>query len=237
MATLNFQPSDDLNRAVSIRQNRRCLLSFSRGKDSIAAWLNLRRFFDEIIPVHLYLVPGLSFVDESLAYYERFFGCRIINMPHPSLYRWLNHLTFQAPENCSIIERAALPEFDYSDAFRVVREDNHLPADLHYATGVRAKDSPQRWSAMQTHGPESHTLLKWHCIYDWSKAQMLESITTAGVQLPVDYWMFGRSFDGLDYRFLEPVSRFYPDDYRRILELFPLADLELYKMQRRQYHV
>jgi hypothetical protein len=41
--------------------------------------------------------------------------------------------------------------------------------------------------------------------------------------------MFGRSFDGIDYRFLEPISRLYPEDYQRILQDFPLADLELFR--------
>ena len=48
------------------------LLAFSRGKDSIAAWLALRdsKLFKRIIPVYLYLVPGLKFEEESLKYFE-----------------------------------------------------------------------------------------------------------------------------------------------------------------------
>lgn len=48
----------------------RCLLAFSRGKDSIAAWLELGEsgLFPEIVPFHLDGCPGMSFVEGSLRY-------------------------------------------------------------------------------------------------------------------------------------------------------------------------
>ena len=66
------------------------LLAFSAGKDAIAAWLAIRPHFERVIPYYLYLVPGLEFVEESLAFYERFFGAKIARLPHSRLYdrRW-----------------------------------------------------------------------------------------------------------------------------------------------------
>jgi len=101
------QPSVDV-RAELARQGRPVLLALSRGKDSLAAWLALRDSGVEVRPFHLYLVSGLEFVDESLAEYERFFRTPIPQLPHPSLYRWLNALMFQPrsaserwrPRNC-----------------------------------------------------------------------------------------------------------------------------------------
>lgn len=43
------------------------LLAFSTGKDAIAAWLAVRDSFEAVHPYYLYLVPGLEFVEESLA--------------------------------------------------------------------------------------------------------------------------------------------------------------------------
>lgn len=80
------------------------LLAFSTGKDAIAAWLALREKFDAVHPYYLYLVPGLEFVEESLDYYERFFGTKIVRLPHPSLHRWLNSFTFQPPERVAVIK-------------------------------------------------------------------------------------------------------------------------------------
>ncbi len=52
----------------------RVLLSFSRGKDSIAMWLAMRGHFEKIVPYYFYLVPGLlDFEKRSLEFYEKFF--------------------------------------------------------------------------------------------------------------------------------------------------------------------
>jgi hypothetical protein len=46
--------------------------------------------------------------------------------------------------------------------------------------------------------------------------------------------MFGRSFDGLDLRFLVPLKKHRPKDYAKVLEWFPLADLEVFRWERSQ---
>jgi hypothetical protein len=55
----------------------------------------------------------------------------------------------------------------------------------------------------------------------------MDAISEAGVDLPPDYALFNRSFDGLDVRILREIKRAYPADYATILRWFPLADLEL----------
>ena len=40
------------------------ILAFSRGKDSLAAWLALREAGVNVVPYHMYLIPELRFVDE-----------------------------------------------------------------------------------------------------------------------------------------------------------------------------
>ena len=90
--------SEELNAERAAIQGKITLLSFSRGKDSIGAWLALRECFDYIIPVFLYLIPGLEFEEESLQYYENFFGTRIIRLPHPSAYRLITNMIYQVPQ-------------------------------------------------------------------------------------------------------------------------------------------
>lgn len=229
----HFEDSRALNQWVREYSGDTCLLAFSCGKDSIAAWIEVNRYFDKVIPFYKYLVPGLEFVEESLAYYEKTFGTKIIQMPHPSLYRWLNNLTFQAPENCAIVERANLPEFNHPDVERVVKEDLGLPLETYTAVGVRAVDSPMRWASIKTHGAVNHKNKNWYPVYDWRIDKLKAEVEQADIKLPVDYAMFGRSFDGLDYRFLKPIKENFPRDYAKILELFPLVDLELFRAEMR----
>ena len=212
--------------------NAETLLAFSTGKDAVAAWLAIRDSFDAVHPYYLHLVPGLEFVEESLAYYEQFFGVKIARLPHPSIHRWLNNFTFQPPERCAVIEQAALPEFDYRDIRKVMIEDRGLSETMLVADGVRAADSPMRRIAIKTHGPISLNQGRYHPVWDWLKADLIACFRKHGVKLPVDYKLFGRSFDGLDLRFLLPLKKHRPADYRKILEWFPLADLEVFRWEK-----
>jgi hypothetical protein len=217
-------PSSQLREAL---RGQTVLLAFSRGKDSLAAWLALRDAGVNVIPYHLYLIPGLAWIDESLAYYEDWFGTKIINLPHPSLYRWLANLMFQPPERCRIIEATHIQVPSYADINTLLRENFGLPADAWVCDGVRAADSPNRRTAIASYGPVNQQIRTQKVVWDWRKQMVYDTINIAGVRLPPDYAWFQRSFDGLDRRFLGPIKKHVPEDYARILQWFPLADLEL----------
>jgi len=220
------RPSAEI-RADLAAEGRPVLLAFSCGKDALAAWLAMRADGITVIPYYLYYVPGLHFIEDSLDRFERLFDTTIARYPHPSLYRWLNNLVFQPPERCAIIEAAQLPTPTYEQMLTLIRSDLNLPADTWVADGVRAADSIVRRASIKTHGPAKRRSGKVSAIWDWRKAEVLDRIAAAGIALPVDYEWFGRSFDGIDYRFIEPLSRHAPEDYRRVLDWFPLAELEL----------
>jgi hypothetical protein len=182
-----------------------------------------------VIPYHLYLIPGLKFGRESLDYYAEWFGCDgpILNLPHPSLNRWLNHFVHQPPERCAVIDAADLPEYSYGQINDMVRERCKLPADAWILDGVRAADSPNRRMALKSHGSINETARTQKIVWDWRKTHVYGAIEDAGLDLPPDYKWFGRSFDGIDRRFLEPLRDGAPEDYQTILDWFPMADLEL----------
>jgi hypothetical protein len=115
----------------------------------VAAWLQLRRYFTTIVPVFLWRIPHLAFVERSLAYYEEAFGTHIFRLPHPALYHQLNDLVFQPPGNVPIITGAGLEPFTFDDCFDVTRSVHGLPPDTYAATGVRASDNLNRY-AIQT---------------------------------------------------------------------------------------
>lgn len=213
------------------KRQKKSLLAFSCGKDAVATWLAIREHFDEVVPYYLYLVPDLDFVNESIDYYERFFGTKIVQLPHPSVHRMLNNFVFQPPQNCKVIEQAGLPDFDYLDIQAVMCERHNLPKKTLVADGVRAADSPMRRVAINTHGSISYNQLKYHPIWDWKKADLIECFKKHNVKLAVDYKIFGRSFDGIDLRFLYLIRQHFPKDYQKILDLYPLADLEIFRWE------
>lgn len=224
----HHESSAALCRYVREQTGDTVILPFSCGKDAVAAWLQLRRYFDRIIPVHFEAVPGLSFVREAIAYYERFFGTTIHVYPHPSFFRMLRGLVFQPPERCATIEEIDFPKFDYANAQADLRKRFNAP-NAYAGTGVRAADSLIRRAAARTHGTLNPRKREFWPVYDWVTADLDREFRAVNVKLPVDYEMFGRTFDGIDERFLRPIKERFPDDYARILEWFPLADLEIFR--------
>lgn len=205
------------------------MLSFSNGKDSLALWLALRPHF-QIIPFYMYLVPDLSFVEASLSYYEAYFGCHILRLPHPSLYRMLNNFTFQPPDRVAYIRACNLPNFSYDDLSALIANQYGLE-EAWTATGIRAADSPNRRSSINSHGPVNWTRRYFYPIWDMRIDPLIALLEQNEVKLPVDYRLFGRSFDGIDHRFLSVIKREYPADYAKIIEWFPLAEVELKRYQ------
>lgn len=226
-------PSSAEIRSTLAAENRPVCVAFSGGKDCMAAELALRDAGVETILVHLYLIPGkkpgeaLGFVEDGLKRLEDQWQKPIHRYPHPSFYRWLNNLVFQAPEYCSIVEAAMLPTPTYEQMWTLIRKDLGLPEDTWTADGVRAADSLPRRASIKSHGamkPKNH---KVSPVWDWLNRSVYSYIKYKGVKLPVDYDWFGRSFDGIDYRFLKPIHDNAPEDYEQILKWFPLAELEL----------
>lgn len=226
----HFTDSASLCRYVRDQAGPVTILSFSAGKDAVCTWLRLRDFFDVIHPYYLYLVPGLEFIEEGLAYYERAFGVPIRRYPHPSLFRMLKQLVFQPPERAAVIERVPLPSLTYRHIETWVRCDAHLSSAF-VAVGTRSADSPVRLASIRRFGALNPTRRTFQPVFDYRIADVERTIRHAGLRLPREYRWFGRSFDGFDYRFLAPIKHHAPRDYARILEWFPLAELELIRRQ------
>lgn len=183
-----YRDSAHLRADVAVESGGSVILSFSRGKDSLATWLVLRKTFQEVIPFYLERIPGLVFVQESLDYFERFFGCKIPVLPHPATYRQLRAYVFQPPERWPVIEGAIkagrLPAIDYAGQEAIVR--GWAGRDLPVAWGTRATDSPIRMANVRKHGPRNHQRGAFWAIYDWRMADVLAEIKASGVRLPAE---------------------------------------------------
>jgi len=215
------------------------LLSFSLGKDSLGAWIALREsgLFENIIPFYGYLVPGLKFVDDALDYYEDFFQTKIHRYPAPTFYRMLKSGTFMPLWHNRFMDELELEaNWDYNDLAEIICEDRGLSEDTFMATGVRAIDNMSRLAAMKKTGPITWNLLKFHPIWDWNKNMLMTKIHRAEVNLPADYLAFGRSFDGIDRRYIGPIKALWPEDYKRIKEFFPLIDAVLWREKYARRH-
>jgi len=226
-------PGPEIVKQVRKETGRSTLIGFSGGKDSICAALAVRDEFEETVPFFLYLVPGLEFVDEHLDRCEKtiFRGAKIERFPHPGLYMWLNSGIFQPPDRWPVIKAARLPEFEYSDVHSLIRQKYNCPKAFN-ATGVMAADSPVRRISIVQHGAILKGRKEYFPVWDYKKRDIMAALQSNKITLPVDYRIFGRSFDGLDARFILPIKKHFPADYSKILEWFPLIEAEVFRAER-----
>ena len=235
---LVYANSDELCEKIADMFGTTIILKFSRGKDSIAAWLQCRRYFKIIIPVFQYLIPHMKFEDDSLDYYEQYFGTRIVRVPHPSLYRMLNNWVFQShPYQLEFIEEYNLVNFDYEDLLSNVKEDYKLPEETYTAIGLRVADNLVRRTSIRKNGaynPKTHT---FYPIYDWSMDKLIDAIKAEKVYLPIDYKLIGKSFDGFQATFVQNIKKSLPDDFERIKKFFPLVEADMWRHEFRRRRI
>jgi 3'-phosphoadenosine 5'-phosphosulfate sulfotransferase (PAPS reductase)/FAD synthetase len=208
------------------------LVGFSMGKDSISTWHRLREFWPaaNLHPYHLYMSPHLGNEERSLRYYEREFGTKIMRLPNRSVFRLLNDGAFQSPANLPVIWGAQLPDFRYRDIYDLMAVDLGIEETKPWvAHGVRSADSPMRRMLLQKHGPWRPSERVFYPIHDWYVADVRRCLTETGTKLPVDYRLYGRSFDGLDARFTGPLRKHFPEDYAALTDLYPLVGLDLWR--------
>lgn len=224
---MDYKNSDQLCEKMAARMNGVCLLRFSCGKDSVGAYIQLKRYFERIVPVYHYLHPDLDFVNKSLTYYEEVMGTHIIRVPNHWLYRHLNNGAMQTKETWETVLQYNLPYFDNDEVNDYIKEDLGLKLSVFTAVGVRASDNLNRGRSIRMHGAHNENRKTFFPNYDWNMERLIKEIRQSGIKLPVDYKVWGKSFDGLDYRFIKPMREHFPQDYEKLKQLFPLLDLEI----------
>lgn len=216
------QPKSSEIRQRLKAEGRPVMLSCSLGKDSLAAWCALEEDGIEVVPVYFWSIPGLPMIEESIAKIEGVFGVEIHQYPHPRWSRTLNNCVFQSPDHLSVIEAAQLVEMTYETERPLILEDLGLPEDTWECDGVRACDNPYRRASLTKHGIMKLTTRKASVIADWTKAEVMGALEKRGIGLPPDYELFGRSFDGLDMRFMKPLREKRPQDFEIVRKWYPL---------------
>ncbi len=224
--------SEKLLKELSL-QSDTCLLGFSRGKDSIASWIQLKKHFKTIIPYYLKIIPDeMSFETESLAYYEEIFKTKIVRLVSPSFYRMISQQILQIPENLPIIDSyGKIKKITYQDIQSFVKQKNNLSGSILTAIGVTENDSYTRRMHIRKNGPVNHNKGEFYPIYDFTKTEILQLIDHSRIKLPKDYNLWGKTFDGLDYRFTKPLKKAFPEDYEKLKLYFPLLDVEMIRYE------
>jgi len=218
--------SRQLCESISRQSGGTCFLGFSRGKDSITSWLYLRQFFSRIIPFHCASVPHLKFVDESLSYYEQYFGTQIERCMDGDCVNALRTLVFQPLELEEEIDNLHLLAYSKHEIVDWLRAKYKLPFAW-CAYGISKSDSIDRRIYVTKYNGRIEKHRSFYPCFNWTRAQVLAFLQQHGVKLPPDYLLSNRSMAALPrLRHLLRMRELFPQDFERIKLTFPFIEAQ-----------
>lgn len=206
------------------------ILSFSCSKDSIAMWLECKKYFKNIVPYFYYLVPELSFVDKEIRYYENYFETKIYSFPHPNTIKMLCNGVYNHPDSREYLMNDCILltyQYDYMLMQQIIRESLKLHDDIPVAIGIRASDTLWRRLNIKKHGCYRPTKKVFYPIFDMNQKELIELIRTNNLKLPPDYFMFHRSLNSISWLHSNAIKKYYPDDFEKLKAFFPLIEADI----------
>lgn len=213
--------SERLCKEIADQSEGICLLSFSRGKDSIASWLTLKKYFTKIIPFHCASVPHLSFVDESLDYFENVFKSKIERCISGEVISGISNLWYQSVEDEDLIDFLDMPEYDNHDIANAIRAKNNCQ-NAWCAYGINMSDSIDRRIYVSKYKGKIDAHKSFYPCYDFSKEDVMNLVSNANIKLPGDYKIASRTIAAMiGFRGLEKMMEVFPNDFDKVETCFP----------------
>ncbi len=190
------------------------IVFFSTGKDSVATLDLCVKYLKRIEAVYFYKVPGISFREESLRYYEKRFNLSILRYPHTELINYQNNLY-----------GAGKAKIKQSDMFEVMRKKFNMSWII---TGVKASDGMVSRLMVHTGCNPKHK--RGYPVGHWKNADVMAYIKKNRLPLPVDYSFGFNNIDTFKSDALIFVYNNFPDDYEKIKKTYPFIEGEILRM-------
>ena len=190
------------------------IVAFSGGKDSVVTLDLCFRYFEEVVPFFMYQVPELSFQEKLLQYYEDRYDTEIIRVPHFEVSDFMRYGTYR---NFDL----NVPIVSITDVYNYIRQETDI---WWIAAGERINDSIIRRAMIKNSGSTDVKRGRFYPVSGWKKGEVLQYIKRKKLKLGENSRKLGYSFRSLDGKTLSMVKSIYPQDYERILALYPLAE-------------
>ena len=221
--------TDALCREIAEKSRGTCFLMFSRGKDSLCAWINLRKYFSRIIPFHCSSIPHMEFVDRTLDYYEMMFQTKILRMMGEDLTMALvRHVYQEYPWECDRIDEEIGPIEDYNKLLILsyLRKEYNLPRAW-CAVGISMYDSIDRMIYCKKYKGKNDANRTFYPCYNWTRTQVVDAIAESGLKLSSEYRYARRSIGGVpSATYNRILMEHYPRDWERTKLWYPLAEVK-----------
>lgn len=232
LPTFNTPATDALCKEIARKSKGVCILLCSRGKDSLCAWLQLRRYFRRIVPVHCATVPNYDFAARYLDYLEYHFDTRILRLMGEDLKMALvRHVYQQTPWECDEIDEEFGEVTDYSklDVVEYVRMKFNLP-NAWCAVGIGQNDSQARMIYCRKYGGRNDAHKTFYPCFDWPKEELLNAIWESGLYVAPEYKYVKRSMGGVpSATYNKVMMEHFPRDWETTKRWYPLAEVKNFR--------
>ena len=189
------------------------IVGFSGGKDSIVTLDLCFKYFKNVRPYFLYLVPDLDFQERMLKWYENKYNTEIIRLPHFEMSNFLKYGSFTIYDpNVDIV--------GINDTYAYLRQQTGYEW---IAAGERCADSIVRNAMIKQSGSIDHKRGRFYPIAYWNKNEVLQNKKYKKLYLSPEQRKLGFSFRSLAGSELAVIQELYPNDYEKILKVFPFA--------------
>ena len=222
-----------LENLSSKEKTRNIPVWFSMGKDSLCVVQKLKEWGFNPVLFWYCVFPDLDFQSASLDFYETFFDTKIHRLLGPSIYKFHWAGTYMTHDYLPVLNNLNSPNLDFTDLQDYVIEDYQKDMNLmsYNAIGLRAADSFNRRKVFEKFGYFNHNLQKAYPIIEYKIDDIKDTLLKNNISLPIDYRIWGRTFDGMHYYFLKGLKDNFPQDYEKVLFYCPLAEMEILRIE------
>lgn len=190
------------------------LVGFSGGKESCVVLDLCFRYFKKVQPFFMYICPGLSFQERTLAWYEKHYQTEIIRIPHMDVSEFFHYGSFRPPD-------PSFPIISINDIYHYLR----IKSDIWWiAAGERINDSIVRRAMMKKSGSIDTQRGRLYPISMWNKKEVMDYIKFHNLYLGADSRKLGFSFCSLWGKELAMLKKHFPEDYEKMIKQYPFAE-------------
>lgn len=190
------------------------IVGFSGGKDSIVTLDLCFKYFKNVKPFFMYLVPNLSFQEKMLSWYEKKYQTEITRIPHQTLSDMLHFGIFRNQD-------LTFPRTCMNDVYNYMRIENNI---WWIAAGERIDDSLWRRAMIKHSSSIDEQRGRFYPVAYWNKNEIMQYIKFHKLYLAEDSKKIGFSFRFVSGREMYLLKQYFPDDYKKVLKFFPYAE-------------
>lgn len=197
------------------------IVAFSGGKDSVVTLDLCLRHIPKVYVYFMYWVPQLAFQESFLRFYERQFNIDILRIPHPFATSVMANGAISPPRD--------IETYSWNDVHAFVRK--HFDA-WWIAAGERIDDSLWRRGMIKHGGVIQFKRGRIFPVAHFTNPAVWSYIKQHRLKVSPEYHVAGRSLSGLDADGIWLMRQHFPNDYAKLIEMYPFAVASAERYQR-----